>query len=48
MNDSLGDRMKKFEKASETDLFQNLPIVVRLDGKAFHTFTKGLNRPEKK
>lgn len=43
--DSLGDRMKGFESGREVELFKNLPIICRLDGKAFHTFTRGLERP---
>lgn len=44
--DSLGDRMKAFERR-ETDrtMMPGLPIVVRLDGRSFHTFTKGMTRP---
>jgi tRNA(His) guanylyltransferase len=44
--DSLGDRMKAFERR-ETDrtVMPGLPVVVRLDGRAFHTFTKGMTRP---
>lgn len=45
--DGLGDRMKGYETAAgaEQRLLSGLPVVVRLDGKAFHTFTRGLNRP---
>ena len=43
--DALGERMKGFEKAKEPKLDSSLPIIVRIDGKAFHTFTKGLKRP---
>ena len=44
--DSLGDRMKRYE-AHETwrRAMKNLPICVRVDGRAFHTFTRGLDRP---
>lgn len=44
--DSLGDRMKKYE-GIEADriLLPGLPICARLDGRAFHTFTRGLDRP---
>lgn len=44
--DSFGDRMKKYE-GMEADriLLPGLPICVRLDGRAFHTFTRGLDRP---
>lgn len=46
-NDALGDRMKMLEKrgASGSVFLPLLPIVGRVDGKAFHSFTKGLERP---
>ena len=45
-NDSLGDRMKSFEATTTSQrLMQQLPWLVRLDGKGFHKFTKGLERP---
>lgn len=45
-NDSLGDRMKMYESPTTSRiLFKGQPIVARLDGKSFHTFTKGLQRP---
>lgn len=37
---SLGDRMKEYEKASRTHLTRRTPVIIRVDGKAFHTFTK--------
>jgi len=44
--DSFGDRMKQYESPTTSRVaFKGLPIVARLDGKAFHTFTKGLKRP---
>jgi tRNA(His) guanylyltransferase len=44
--DDLGDRMKGYEMAEAGRmLIKTLPIMIRLDGKAFHTFTKGLKRP---
>lgn len=43
--DSLGDRMKGYEDASRIYLPSRLPLIIRLDGKAFHTWTKGLPRP---
>lgn len=44
--DALGDRMKQYE-AVEADrkLEPGLPIYVRLDGRAFSTFTRGLQKP---
>ena len=44
--DSLGDRMKEnYENRSKTYLVRRMPVIIRLDGKAFHTFTKGLMKP---
>lgn len=44
--DSLGDRMKEnYENRSKTYLTRRTPVIIRLDGKAFHSFTKGLHRP---
>lgn len=44
--DSLGDRMKEnYENRAKTYLVRRMPVIVRLDGKAFHSFTKGFKRP---
>ena len=43
--DSLGDRMKMYESVPKTQLMKRTPVIIRLDGKAFHTFTRGLNKP---
>lgn len=44
--DSLGDRMKKYyENRAKTYLTRRTPVIIRLDGKAFHTFTKGFKKP---
>lgn len=45
MSDEFGDRMKEYERATESHLDPALPILVRLDGKRFGTFTQGLARP---
>lgn len=42
---SLGDRMKRYEQSSKQFLTRRMPVIVRLDGKAFHTFTRGLGKP---
>ena len=42
---SLGDRMKKFESIPSIQLMPKTPVIIRLDGKAFHTLTRGMNRP---
>lgn len=44
--DDFGDRMKTYESTSTTRrAFKGQPLIVRLDGNNFHTFTKGLKRP---
>jgi|TARA_Y100000034_G_scaffold131983_1_gene193901 tRNA(His) 5'-end guanylyltransferase len=44
--DSLGDRMKFYESfGGDSLLMPRIPTLARLDGKAFHTFCKGLERP---
>jgi len=44
--DSLGDRMKEnYENRAKTYLVRRMPVIIRLDGRAFHTFTKGLKKP---
>ena len=45
VNDSLGDRMKGYESVSKTVLMKRVPVVIRIDGKAFHTFTRGFIKP---
>ena len=37
---SLGDRMKQYEAASRYVLPPRVPAIVRIDGRAFHTYTK--------
>lgn len=44
--DKLGDRMKGYyENRSKTYLTRRIPVLLRLDGCHFHTFTKGLKKP---
>ena len=43
---SLGDRMKEFESVhTQTSLVPGIPVYVRIDGRAFHTVTRGLQKP---
>lgn len=42
---TLGDRMKTYEVISRTELLPRIPKIIRLDGKAFHTFTKKFKQP---
>lgn len=41
--DTLGDRMKAYEDEFRVYLPKKSPVIVRLDGRAFHTFTRKLN-----
>lgn len=44
--DSLGDRMKEnYENRFKFKLLRRTPVIVRIDGKAFHSFTRGFNKP---
>ena len=44
--DTLGDRCKQFERVeADRRAMRGLPLLARLDGRAFHTFTRGLRRP---
>jgi tRNA(His) guanylyltransferase len=46
MKDQLGDRMKDFyEDRTRYRLARRTNTIIRIDGKAFHTYTKGLQRP---
>lgn len=46
VHDALGARMKsQYEHRARTMLPRRTWTVVRLDGKAFHSYTRGLNRP---
>lgn len=43
--DALGDRMKRYENVTRTHLTRRMPVILRLDGKAFHTFARGFKKP---
>jgi len=44
-NDDLGDRMKRYEDVYRFKLPRRTYTLIRVDGRAFHTWTKGLKRP---
>ena len=45
-HDELGLRMKNFyESVPKTSLMRRTPVAIRIDGKAFHTFTRGFEKP---
>ena len=46
VHDDLGTRMKTFyEQIPKTKLMRRTPVIIRIDGKAFHTFTRGFQKP---
>lgn len=46
VNDELGKRMKEnYETISKYRLMRRTPVAIRIDGKAFHTFTRGFEKP---
>lgn len=42
---NLHSRMKQYEAVSQTYLMRRTPVIIRLDGVAFHTFTKNFDKP---
>lgn len=45
VHDALGDRMKEYERVPKLFLTRRCPVIIRLDGRAFHSFTRGLEKP---
>lgn len=46
VHDDLGKRMKEYyEGIPKTKLMRRCPVAIRIDGKAFHTFTRGFEKP---
>lgn len=45
IHDDLGNRMKQYEKVPKIKLMRRTPVAIRIDGKAFHTFTRGFMKP---
>lgn len=46
MKDSLGDRMKgNYEDRYRISLPRRTNVIIRIDGKAFHSYTRGLEKP---
>ena len=41
----LSKRMKKYEAVSKGTLMSRMPVILRIDGRSFHTYTKGFKRP---
>lgn len=46
LHDTLGNRLKQYEALSTSrQLMPNTPVYARIDGRAFHTFCRGLEKP---
>ena len=46
VHDDLGLRMKSnYEMRARSYLTRRTPVIIRIDGKAFHSFTKGFKKP---
>lgn len=46
IHDDLGIRMKTYyEQIPKTKLMRRCPVIIRIDGKSFHTFTRGFDKP---
>ena len=41
----LGDRMKGYENINRYYLTRRMPLIIRIDGRAFHTFCRGFKKP---
>lgn len=41
----LGDRMKQYEASARTLMVPRMPMIIRIDGRAFHTLTRNFDRP---
>lgn len=41
----IDERMKKYEYVSRQYLICKQPVIIRLDGRAFHSFTRGFQKP---
>lgn len=42
---NLGERMKRYENVYKMRFTDRMPVIVRLDGKAFHTLTQQCEKP---
>ena len=42
-NESLGFRMKQYEECYNVRMPRRFPLIVRLDGRAFHSWTRRMN-----
>lgn len=45
VSNSLETRMLEYEAVPKLTLTKRMPLIIRLDGRAFHTWTRGLDKP---
>ena len=45
MNTKFDRRMKRYEQSAQFYLVRRMPVIIRIDGKAFHTLTRGFKKP---
>lgn len=45
VKDNIGIRMKGYEQIAKFGLIRRMPVAIRIDGRAFHTFTRGMQKP---
>jgi len=45
VKDDLGKRIKGYEQVAKTVLMKRTPVMIRIDGRAFHTFSRGFKKP---
>jgi len=45
MKDELGNRIKEYEDISRYYLPKKLPVIIRIDGKSFHRYTRKMKKP---
>lgn len=41
----LSDHVKSYEKVTSPSLLKKVPVMVRVDGRTFHTFTQNCEKP---
>lgn len=42
---TLGDRVKRYEQPFRNYAVHRMPLIIRVDGRAFHTFTRRMDKP---
>ena len=45
IHDDFGNRIKEYEKRNQYYLQKRTPVIIRIDGRAFHSWTHGLQKP---